>query len=389
MNLKILIATGIFPPDIGGPATIIKELQHSLEQRGHEVKIMTYADTGGWSGNVYRVRRRGAVWAQYFDYFWQLLRQSRRADVIYATDIYSVGYFAYLAKILLGKKYVIRFAGDSAWETAVGRGWTADYIVDFQRRTYGKKIEKLKNRRRKILVKADRVVAVSNFLADVAGLIGVPKEKINVIYNSVDFAESVTADGAAVEAIKRRYKAGGKLLVTICRLTPWKGVDGIIRILPQLNAALGPVSLLVLGDGSELDKLQALAADLRLEKNVNFLGRVPRAEVKNYLQASDLFVLNSNYEGFSHSILEAMQAGLPVVATNIGGNPEVIEQNVSGLLVDYNNGAQLLAACSKILNDPALAQSLVLAGLRQIKKYSWQNVVCQTEAVLAAAAQKS
>ncbi len=221
-------------------------------------------------------------------------RLAQRCDIIYATDTYSVGYSAYLLKKFFGKKYIIRFAGDSAWETAVGRGWTQDYITDFQKKTYDRRIEKLKKRRQKILTSADRVVAVSNFIASVAEKIGVPTDNIRVIYNSIDFISEGEIQQKTVDEIKNKYGQNADIIVTACQLVKWKGVDGLIKILPGLKERFGKISLLVLGIGQEMESLKKLALDSGLESDVHFLGKVERANMMNFFKAANLFILNSN-----------------------------------------------------------------------------------------------
>ncbi|MBI4779111.1 GtrA family protein [Candidatus Falkowbacteria bacterium] len=175
-KIKILIATGIFPPDIGGPATMIEALVNSLSG-DFKIQVITYADRSR-PGKVYRIARSKNKFFRYFNYFFRLWLLSLKADILYVTDTYSVGYFVYLLKKLTGKKYIIRFAGDSAWEMAAAAGWADDYITDFQNIKYDKRIEKLKERRKKILVNADAVIAVSNFMAEMAKIIGAREEKI-------------------------------------------------------------------------------------------------------------------------------------------------------------------------------------------------------------------
>lgn len=378
--MRILIATGIFPPDIGGPATMIGELRSALNKLGHEVKIVTYASNSICDQEVYRVNRQASIIFRYLKFFYFLLKFKNWAEVIYVTDIYSVGYFAYILKKFFGKKYIVRFAGDSAWETAVTKGWTKDYIIDFQTKKYSSKIEKIKTRRKKILVNADNVIVVSNFLAEVAKLIGVKANKISVIYNSVEFETKFITDN---DKILSQYKKNNeKIIVTACRLTPWKGVDGIIRILPDLIKKIGPTNFLVLGDGSEKNNLIKLAENIGVKENVFFLGAVSREKVDSIFKSSDVFILNSNYEGLSHTLLEAMQAELPIVATNIGGNPEVITDNQDGLLVEYNNDNQLLDACFKILSQPALANSFKQKAKEKLKKFDWQSVTYKTNEII-------
>jgi hypothetical protein len=103
--MRILIATGIYPPDIGGPATMLGALAKSLEDKGLEVKILTYSDAPKNKEKVFMVKR-----GHYLKYFLKMFKLSRRADIVYVTDVYSVGYFAYIIKKLTGKKYIVRFA---------------------------------------------------------------------------------------------------------------------------------------------------------------------------------------------------------------------------------------------------------------------------------------
>src|SRR3989339_370801 len=241
--MKILIATGIYPPDIGGPATILEALASSLKEKGFSIQIITYSSVKEQSGDTDEIFR--IVKSKFFSrwqYLWQMFKLSRQADLIYVTDTYSVGYFAYLIKKITGKKYIVRFAGDGAWEMAVARGWTQDYIIDFQDKVYNSKIARLKKRRQKILVNANKVIAVSHFMAMVAQKIGVDKDKIKVIYNSVDFIKDSSVKLDKVEQIKKQYGQNAKLIVSACRLTSWKGIDGIIKSLPNIRQKIGNIN---------------------------------------------------------------------------------------------------------------------------------------------------
>ncbi len=375
-NKNILIATGIFPPDIGGPATMLEAMASALIERGFKIKIITYANTDSSTEDVTRVLKNKLF--SRLKYFLLMLKMSKWADVVYVTDTYSVGYFAYLIKKITNKKYVVRFAGDGAWETATANGWTNDYIINFQKKKYNNKIEKLKNKRRKILVNADKVIAVSNFMNEVAQLIEVQENKIQTIYNSVDFIKSDSFNTNAVENIKKQYGGNKKIIVTACRLAPWKGVGGIIKIMSKLDN----VNFLVLGDGQELENLKKLASKLGIDNKVHFLGKIKQAEMINYFKSADLFILNTNYEGLSHTILEVMTAGTPVLTTNVGGNPEVIEDSKDGLLVEFNNEQELLVGAMKVLNDKEFADRLVTNAKNKLSKFNWSNTVELTAELL-------
>jgi glycosyltransferase involved in cell wall biosynthesis/putative flippase GtrA len=381
---KVLIATGIYPPDIGGPATMLKALAESLRREDFLIKIITYAADGGAAEGVYKIKRRRFKALAFLSYFFHLWALAGWADMIYVTDTYSVGYFAYLLNKITGRKYLVRFAGDSAWETAVARGETSDYIIDFQRKKYGTEIEKIKDRQKKILLGAAKVVAVSDFMSNLAQTIGVQKENIEVIYNSVDFLPGAAPGDGAAE-IKKRL-GGGKIIMTACRLTPWKGVDGLIKILPKIRSKFGAVKLVVLGEGGELPKLKLLAEESGVAGEVEFLGKIEHERILNYYQAADLFILNTNYEGLSHTLLEVMKAGVPLVATKVGGNPEVISDGQEGILVKYNDLAALAEAVTRILDNPDLAKALTAKAKAKLRAFSWPKAVERTAEALRSAA---
>ncbi|MDP2812111.1 MAG: glycosyltransferase family 4 protein [bacterium] len=381
--MKVLIATGIYPPDIGGPATILEALANSLKEKGFNIQIITYSSVKEHSGDTDEIFR--IVKSKFFSrwqYLWQMFKLSRQADLVYVTDTYSVGYFAYLIKKITGKKYIVRFAGDGAWEMAVARGWTQDYIIDFQDKVYNSKIARLKKRRQKILVSANKVIAVSHFMAMVAQKIGVDKNKIKIIYNSIDFIKDNTVDLDKVEQIKKQYGQNAKLIVSACRLTSWKGIDGIIKSLPNIRQKIGDVNFLILGDGPEMENLKNLADKLGLASNVYFLGIIKHSEVINYFKAANLFILNTNYEGLSHTLLEAIKAGAPIITTDVGGNPEVIENNKNGLLISYNNQAELIDAVIKMLSDERLATNLANEATKVLPKFNWDNIISETVKLL-------
>lgn len=373
---RVLIATGIYPPDFRGPATMLEALPEALRRENFQVKVITYSDVKSAyeeKGEVYRILRGGSPVTRHLKYFCLMFFLSFGADVIYCTDTYSVGYFAYLIKKLTGKKYLVRFAGDSAWETAVRLGLTGDYIVDFQKKIYNHQVEKLKSRRKKIMVNADKVISVSKFLAAVAGQIGVAGERIKLIYNSIDFIND-DYDENKIRRIRGQFAPGAKIIISTGQLNPWKGFDGVIRSLPEIVKNSGEnVQLLILGDGQEMNNLKKLAAELGVGERVRLPGKIDHGVIKNYFKAADLFILNSNYEGLSHTLLEVMKAGTPIIASKIEANQEVIESGRQGILVNYNDVREIGRAAVKILKDENLAENFTSEAKKKLKMFNWEN----------------
>ncbi len=160
-------------------------------------------------------------------------------------------------------------------------------------------------------------------------------------WQRISWDEALDNIANKLNELKEKYGGNGKVIVTACQLTRWKGVDGIISALPEIKRHFNQVTLLVLGEGQEKEKLIQLAKDLGAQDEVKFLGKINHKEIINYFKIADVFILNSNYEGLSHTLLEAISAGCPIITTTSGGNPEVIENDRDGILIDYNNKEEL------------------------------------------------
>jgi glycosyltransferase involved in cell wall biosynthesis len=208
---------------------------------------------------------------------------------------------------------------------------------------------------------------------------GVRQEKIKVIYNAVDLLIKVPA----------RQKPAVPTIVHSNRLTPWKGVAMLIKIVAKLKQRYPDIVFEIIGDGSEKKALQKLAADLNLDKNVIFHGRVSEPYTHQVFARATIFVLNSFYEGFSHAILHAMTVGIPVITTPVGGNPELVQDpstssgQATGLLAPYNDEAAWRAAIEKLLADDVLREKLVVNAKESLKKFKWEKTVTETIEVLS------
>jgi glycosyltransferase involved in cell wall biosynthesis len=377
--VRILIVTGIFPPDIGGPATYVPQIAEGLAQRGHAVTVVTLSDRldhedGVYPFRVIRLPRRAFRPWRMGRTVLVLLRLGRRADVLFVNGL---ALESVLANFVLRKPLVMKVVGDLAWERATGRGWTADDFETFQRRRYGLRIELLKALRSWWTRRADRVIVPSRYLARWVAGWGVPAEKIVVIYNAVE-----PVDG--VEPLPVPLKTPIKA-VTVGRLIPLKRVDGLLEALKELP----DLGLVVVGDGPERPRLERRARELGVSDRVYFAGQRSKKEALGLMAACDLFVLNSVHEGLPHVVLEAMALGLPVVATAAGGTPEVVRDGETGVLVPSRYGT-LGASLSALARDPALRRRLGRAARQWIgERLSAENMIRLTEETLFTVAHRS
>jgi len=336
--MKILLATGIYPPDAGGPATYTRAFARELKRCGHKVEVICYADTD-WNGRigndekddgitVHRIHRSLSTWGRYLSYFLQAYRMAREVDVVYLQGPVSEGFPGMCAAKLARKRVYMKVVGDYAWEVymqAFDQG-ERELLDNFLSHAQHKgKIGWIERVERWTAKNAERIIVPSKYLKGVVHLWGVPREKISVIYNAV----SSFPVGIDRNEFRREYDLLDKrILFTAVRAVPWKNIDFLIRLMPRLDEDF---CLVVAGEGPLYYDWQSLAKELGVESQVRFVGKLNRREMGEWYRASDLFLLPSGYEGFPHVIPEAVSFGLPCLVSDKGGNPET--QELLGSLV--------------------------------------------------------
>jgi glycosyltransferase involved in cell wall biosynthesis len=201
----------------------------------------------------------------------------------------------------------------------------------------------------------DRVVCVSADSMQLAAARGVAVEKLRTVANGIDVSRfgyaGPRADGPAV---------------MIGRLSPEKGVDDLLRAAALVVKEVPTFKLQLAGDGICMPSLVALARELGLAERVEFLGEVH--DVPALLARASMFVLPSLTEGISLTLLEAMGRGLPVVATRVGGTPEVVEDGTSGLLVAAQSPIELAQALLRVYRHPQRARLMGLAAADRVRE---------------------
>lgn len=366
--MRVLIATGLFPPEAGGPATYSKTLLDELPKRGFEVSVLPY-----------REARRYPKLVRHVAYFFLLLSRALRfkPDVVYAQDPLSVGLPAALVALVLRKKFVLKVVGDYAWEQATQRFGYTETLESFQSAELSFVPELMRSLERWVAKRALKVVVPSKYLGRIVGQWGVSKKNIEVVYNGIE-AETV----GLKQVIRGLLRFKGKLVMSTGRLVPWKGFGTLIRVHAALVTKLPDLKLLIVGSGPDEKKLEALTRELGVEDSVIFTGSVDRAVALRYMRAADVFVLNTHYEGFSHVLLEASTVGVPIVTTRIGGNPELIEDNVNGYLVKPDDEVTLAHRIEKLLQSPETRLRIAGNAKKRVEKFSIAAMVDQTATVL-------
>lgn len=345
--MNILLVTGIFPPDIGGPATYVPFIAAGLESRGHDIRVITWADAIGAPDGVLpypviRIRRRASRLIRGIRTLWLIARHGASADVLF---VCGLDFYAALANVFIGKPLVIRIVGDLAWERSVALRLCQQDFETFQRARHALGVRFLQRLQRWWLRRADFIIVPSRYLLQWVTTRNVSRDRIAVIHNAVEEDRSGEAQRAALGT--------GVNLITAGRLIPLKRIDEIIAAVAELDG----VGLVVVGEGAERRALEQLASKLQIRERVLFAGQLDNRDLRRLMKGCDIFVLNSVHEGFPFALLEAMSTGLPVVANPVGGIPEIVENGSNGLLVDAATGG-LVSALRRLVECEELRRRL-------------------------------
>ncbi len=375
---RLFIASGIFHPDSGGPATYLHQLLPALQERGWDIRVLSYGDAPStYPYHLQRIPRRALPWRQ-LHYAATAHMELRQTDLVFAQS---------LDLPLIGGRAprVLRLGGDSLWERARRRRWLPESvdITQFQNYRGGPLIRSLRAWRRRKLRDCAAVVVPSQTLAKIVSDWGVPFERLHVIENAVH-ALPAALSLSQKEARARLRLPPGPILLTVARLQPWKGIGPSIHALAQLP----DLSLFVAGDGPTQPHLEAQSARAGLGDRIRFLGRLNTTILATYYRAADFVLLYSGYEGLSHVLLEALSYGTPVLASDIPGNRELVHDGVNGLLIPYET--EETAASARIVTAvraataPGRRAQLASSGLLEPDRYTFARLVERTDSLLRA-----
>jgi glycosyltransferase involved in cell wall biosynthesis len=368
--VRVLVVSGIWPPDVGGPASHGPEVADFLAGRGHAVEAVITADAAPAVGDypIHWVPRTLPPGVRHARGLELVAQRARRADVVYTTGLFGR---TSVAAALTRTPYVLKLTGDSAYERAhrfgLYRGTLAEFQSDRSLRTLPLRAERASHARR-----AAHVVCPSAYLRGLVVAWGVPAARVSVLPNPAPPLPELPPR----EELRRRLGVGGIVFAFAGRLTAQKSLDVAIRAAARVDGA----ALLIAGDGPDRPELEALARSLG--GDVRFLGPLPRVEVLGLFRAADAAVLSSGWENFPHSVVEALAVGTPLVATDAGGVPEVVEDGRNGLLVPIGDDDAFPAALRRIASEPELRQRLAARAAASVERFAPERVYGELERLL-------
>jgi glycosyltransferase involved in cell wall biosynthesis len=371
---KILIFSTAYHPFVGGAEIAVKEITDRLSHEdsagagGFEFDMITLNLDGKQKAeekignvNVYRIGNAGKVSKLFFPFaalgFASHLHGKKRYDAIWSIMASFSGFGAMFFK----KKYpMVPFI------LTLQEGDPIEYIL--------KQVQFVNFWFKQIFTRADYIQTISTYLADWAKNMGATAP-ITVIPNGVDvkmFSQNFSEQELTVLRQELFKKTDDVYLVTTSRLEEKNGVVDIIKALPHLPAH---VKLLVIGDGSLRVELETLVKGGEVVGRVIFLGQKDHKDIPKYLKVSDIFVRPSLSEGMGNSFIEAMAAGIPVIATRVGGIPDFLYENETGLFCEVENPFSIADQVKKLLENKELRDTLVANAQKLVQeKYDWSFV---------------
>ena len=359
--MKILIATGIYPPDIGGPATFVKELARLIAEEGHFVSVVSYGeeDKNFIDGKVPVTivsRRRGR--AQRYMHFFKVLRQlSKDCDLIYAQDLISSGLPAALNNLLVGRSYIIRLGGDFLWEQAVERNWTDRPLAEYYNSP------KLLHEKiylwmyNFVLTRSSFVIFNSKLLRDLYNkTFKLVLEKTTVIHNAQP------QKSAASQNVDGNFIFVGRFVK----------VKNIHRLLYAFRALSGAKVLDIIGHGPLFNEYNNTIQELGLQNRVKVSKAVTNDRLKEILAKARVVVIPSLTEINPNIALEAIACGVPVVLTKYNG----LATDVASKLWTFDPlSVDGLTSLLERINDPKQYEDYKKVIESIALTYTWDVVV--------------
>ena len=354
--MKIAIIVSLFPPKwLAGTEIATYNLADHLARRGHEVHVITSHDHGlpylseengfyihriAWK----KIRFIGIVsfWAKI-----HLRIRKIKPDIVHSQSLLS-GIPALAAQKFLKIPYVI-------W----GRGSDIYIPGRFTRMTS-----------KPILQNADAVLALTKDM----------KQKIQEIY---DRGITVVPNGVDLERFKisseGKKEDNANTIVFVGRLHPVKGVQYLIEAMAIVHREMQDAKLVLVGDGVERSRLEELAERLDLNDCIQFAGQVPQERVPQVMNQADVFAMSSLSEGFPVVLLEAMAAGLPIVATNVGGIPDIVEEGVNGCLVNAKSPDEIAEKILILLQNDEILKKIAANNREKAELFTWDKITGTVE----------
>ena len=344
--MDILITVGIFPPDIGGPASFVPKIAKYLINKGHNVKIICLSDkehlTYKDDINVIRINRNSPIIFRWLKTIVKIYNNSKKSDLIFVNGL---GTETTIANLFIRKKVIRKIVGDPVWERVYNKNLIDESFDDFQKNNHGLSIS---------LQKMIRNWSINN-----SNLIITPSQHLKTFINKIGFDKNIFVinNGVNIEQHNKAVLENNIIqLLVVSRLVSQKNIDSIIKAVKVMENE--NIILNIVGDGSEINNLKLLVKKYELDKKINFIGKIENTKLNEYLKNADIFIQASNYEGLPHSILEAMNFEIPILSTDVGGCSVLLNKGERGYIIPMPvSEVEISEGIRKIINNKNEAKS--------------------------------
>ncbi len=341
---KILVVTGIYPPDIGGPATYIPQFCAQLHNLGYRVQLISLTDK-------LNGKRIDEPWDRTFvsRALWKPLRIFKTVLVLFrhslgSAAIFTNGLYEEVAIISLlhkKKRIVAKIVGDPVWERYKNKTENKVEIDAFNKSVLQRPYASQRKLLKWSLNQFSEITCPSEQLEELITKWGVTK-KVTVIKNGIKCHEIVR--------LEPEYD-----VISVSRLVKWKNLDRLIMALANRD-----YSLAICGEGPERSNLEKLALENQVK--VDFLGQVTGESLNTVINKSKAFALLSTYEGLSFALLESMMSGKRILVSNAKGNTDVIRNCENGIVVDPTNLEQISTALDTLIMNKTAGEKMSLVA---------------------------
>lgn len=366
---SILLATGIFPPDIGGPATHTFRFVKSFKERGIKTGVITYSDIAGDQGidtgfDVERVSRKLPFGLRHLVYMVKLFAASLRYEIIYAHDITAAGLPAAIVSGVVGRRFFLRAGGDILWERLAEKGDTQLSAVDFYKEEKYKKYF-LYHIGQMVLLRAEKVIVPAELLASIyEHHYGVPRENILVIPNPLP-------NKCETGFLNREAKIGKSILFA-GRFIKYKNLDRLIIAFANVYKEIAPAKLILVGEGPEKRELVRLIKKLNIKNQVIFKAKVPHVELLKEIKESSVCAAPASTEFNPNFILECLSCGRPAIVTKENGLsiklPERFTWNAADIKDMENKLIDVVGGGVEVENE-------IAEIIKKNKTLSWDDII--------------
>ncbi|MFB3883679.1 MAG: glycosyltransferase family 4 protein [Thermodesulfobacteriota bacterium] len=348
--MKVCLFTPVFIPTMGGVGIVVHQLASFLTEQGHEVTVLVHKRRG--ESEVpdlpYRVFRYPRPFSnkwgiEHLVFYLVWNRFLTGFDILHCHAAYPHGYVGAIFKKIFDIPLVITSHGDIAKGTPV------------------REDARLTKRIKKAMEGANAITALTRYMKEESIESGAFEEKIHMVPNGVDL-------GAFRSEEKFVYKTPYIFSMGILRRI--KGFDILIKAFDKVKEVHPEISLLIGGEGKEGENLKKLVHDLKLEDRIRFLGILSGREKIKLLRGCEFYVCSAiGEEPFSNSILEAFAAGRAVLASHVGGVPDLVEDGINGILVPPGSPDSLAGKMIEMLRRPPLLQKMSACAMRRSRDF--------------------